>query len=51
MDAVLTARTDSSDEVGALGAGADDHATEPFDMGELRALLRRKPGGPASRWS
>ncbi|MGY1772075.1 response regulator [Blastococcus sp. SYSU D00813] len=47
---VLSARTDSTDKVEALDAGADDYVTKPFDMGELlarlRALLRRNATGP-----
>jgi two-component system KDP operon response regulator KdpE len=42
---VLSARTDESDKVAALDAGADDYLTKPFGMGELlarvRAALRR----------
>jgi two-component system KDP operon response regulator KdpE len=37
---VLSARTDSSDKVGALDAGADDYITKPFGMAELLARLR-----------
>lgn len=37
---VLSARTDSSDKVGALDAGADDYMTKPFGMDELLARLR-----------
>jgi two-component system KDP operon response regulator KdpE len=52
---VLPARTDGSDEVGALDAGADDYVTEPFDTGELLAGCARCCAGdradPASRWS
>ena len=48
---VLSARTDSTDKVEALDAGADDYVTKPFDMGELlarlRALSRRGAGDPA----
>ncbi|RBY90662.1 response regulator [Blastococcus sp. TF02A-26] len=48
---VLSARTDSTDKIEALDAGADDYVTKPFDMGELlarlRALSRRGAGsGP-----
>ncbi|WP_029431808.1 response regulator [Blastococcus sp. URHD0036] len=47
---VLSARTDSTDKVEALDAGADDYVTKPFDMGELlarlRALSRRAAPGP-----
>jgi two-component system KDP operon response regulator KdpE len=42
---VLSGRTDSTDKVRALDAGADDYVTKPFGMDELlarmRALLRR----------
>lgn len=37
---VLSARTDSSDKVEALDAGADDYMTKPFGMDELLARLR-----------
>ncbi len=37
---VLSGRTDSSDKVGALDAGADDYVTKPFGMDELLARLR-----------
>ncbi|MBT1682101.1 response regulator [Curtobacterium flaccumfaciens] len=37
---VLSARTDSSDKVDALDAGADDYVTKPFQMDELLARLR-----------
>lgn len=37
---VLSARTDSSDKVLALDAGADDYVTKPFGMDELLARLR-----------
>jgi two-component system KDP operon response regulator KdpE len=51
---VLSARTDESDKVGALDAGADDYLTKPFGVPELlariRALRRRIVGSaePAS---
>jgi two-component system response regulator MprA len=42
---MLTARTETSDRVGGLDAGADDYLPKPFDLDELfarmRALLRR----------
>jgi two-component system KDP operon response regulator KdpE len=42
---VLSGRSDSTDKVGALDAGADDYVTKPFEMDELlarmRAMLRR----------
>jgi two-component system KDP operon response regulator KdpE len=45
---VLSGRTDSSDKVDALDAGADDYVTKPFGMDELlarlRAMTRRIPG-------
>ncbi|MGK2880731.1 MAG: response regulator [Mycobacterium sp.] len=37
---VLSARTDSSDKVDALDAGADDYVTKPFGMDEFLARLR-----------
>ncbi|HEV7907341.1 MAG TPA: response regulator [Pseudonocardiaceae bacterium] len=37
---VLSARSDSSDKVEALDAGADDYVTKPFGMDELLARLR-----------
>ena len=37
---VLSARTDSTDKVRALDAGADDYVTKPFGMAELLARLR-----------
>ncbi|MGY2898576.1 two-component system KDP operon response regulator KdpE [Curtobacterium sp. PvP017] len=47
---VLSGRTDSSDKVDALDAGADDYVTKPFQMDELLARLRalgrrRAPAG------
>ena len=43
---ILSARTDETDKIEALDAGADDYLTKPFGVGELlarvRALLRRK---------
>lgn len=54
---MLTARTETSDRVAGLDAGADDYLPKPFDPEELlarvRALLRRSridapaPAGPA----
>ncbi|HET6152824.1 MAG TPA: response regulator [Marmoricola sp.] len=45
---VLSGRSDSSDKVDALDAGADDYVTKPFGMDELlarlRAMLRRSGG-------
>ncbi|MGV9413333.1 response regulator transcription factor [Nocardia sp. NPDC003693] len=44
---VLSARSEVTDRIGALEAGADDYLTKPFDLGELvarlRAMLRRAP--------
>jgi two-component system KDP operon response regulator KdpE len=37
---VLSGRTDSSDKIDALDAGADDYVTKPFSMGELLARMR-----------
>jgi two-component system KDP operon response regulator KdpE len=37
---VLSARTDESDKVEALDAGADDFVTKPFGVAELHARLR-----------
>jgi two-component system, OmpR family, KDP operon response regulator KdpE len=46
---VLSGRTDSTDKVEALDAGADDYVTKPFGMDELlarmRAVSRRTPAG------
>ncbi len=49
---MLTARTETSDRVAGLDAGADDYLPKPFDPEELlarvRALLRRsRPDAPA----
>src|SRR5262245_38694533 len=42
---MLTARSQESDKIRGLDAGADDYVTKPFSVGELvarvRALLRR----------
>ncbi len=42
---VLSARSDETDKIEALDAGADDYLTKPFGVGELiarvRALIRR----------
>ncbi|QKT08576.1 response regulator [Gordonia sp. X0973] len=50
---VLSSRTDSSDKVSALDAGADDYVTKPFGMEELvarlRAAIRRGVAAPATR--
>jgi len=37
---VLSARTDESDKVNALDAGADDYLTKPFGVAELLARVR-----------
>ena len=37
---MLTARTEPSDRIAGLDAGADDYVTKPFDLGELLARLR-----------
>jgi two-component system response regulator MprA len=46
---MLTARTETSDRVAGLDAGADDYLSKPFDLDELlarvRALLRRSVYG------
>ena len=46
---MLTARTETSDRVAGLDAGADDYLLKPFDLAELfarmRALLRRVSNG------
>lgn len=36
---VLTARGESTDKIVALGIGADDYVTKPFDLGELVARV------------
>ncbi|MGI9048718.1 MAG: winged helix-turn-helix domain-containing protein [Rubrobacteraceae bacterium] len=46
---MLTARSEESDKLVGLSAGADDYLTKPFSPGELsarvRAMLRRPRGG------
>jgi two-component system, OmpR family, KDP operon response regulator KdpE len=37
---VLSARSDESDKITALDAGADDYLTKPFGVGELMARVR-----------
>jgi len=48
---MLTARTETSDRVAGLDAGADDYLAKPYDLDELlarlRALLRRSGYGGA----
>lgn len=50
---VLSARSQESDKVGALEAGADDYLAKPFGVAELlarlHALLRRRVGGEPGR--
>jgi len=50
---MVTARSDSSDVVDGLEAGADDYVTKPFVARELsariRALVRRSRGGQRQR--
>jgi two-component system, OmpR family, response regulator QseB len=45
---ILTARSEVSDKVAGLDAGADDYLVKPFELEELaaraRALLRRRAG-------
>lgn len=46
---ILSARTQESDKIAALDAGADDYLVKPFGVGELlarvRAMLRRRISG------
>ena len=48
---VLSARTQETEKIAALDAGADDYLTKPFGVGELlarvRAMLRRAGTSPA----
>jgi DNA-binding response OmpR family regulator len=50
---MLTARSGEIDKVLGLELGADDYVTKPFSPRELlarvKAVLRRRPGGPAGR--
>lgn len=43
---VLSARTDESDKIAALDAGADDYLTKPFGVGELLARVRANARRP-----
>ena len=43
---VLSARSDETDKIAALDAGADDYLTKPFGTGELLARVR-EPAPPA----
>lgn len=49
---VLSARTEETEKIAALDAGADDYLTKPFGVGELlarvRAMLRRQAAGSPS---
>ena len=49
---ILSARSQETDKIEALDAGADDYLTKPFSVGELRArvraLLRRRSRSPES---
>ena len=37
---VVSARSEDTDKIGALDAGADDYLTKPFSVGELLARIR-----------
>jgi two-component system KDP operon response regulator KdpE len=45
---VLSARSDESDKIAALDAGADDYLTKPFGVGELLARVRANLRRPRS---
>lgn len=52
---VLSARSEESDKIAALDAGADDYLSKPFGIGELQARLRvalrrHASGTSPSRW-
>ena len=42
---VISARSEDSDKVSALDAGADDYLTKPFSVEELLALREQSPDG------
>ena len=52
---VLSARSEETDKIGALDAGADDYLTKPFAMGEMlariRVALRHRAGAGAEEAS
>ena len=51
---VISARSEDSDKVSALDAGADDYLTKPFSVEELLARIRaalRKRGAESGRRS
>lgn len=45
---VISARSEDSDKIDALDAGADDYLTKPFDLRELAARLRALARRPAA---
>ena len=48
---VLSARTEETDKIAALDAGADDYLSKPFGIGELQARIRvalRRHSAPLS---
>jgi two-component system KDP operon response regulator KdpE len=45
---VLSGRTEATDKIAALDAGADDYVTKPFSMNELLARLRAVLRRPAT---